>query len=111
MFSFRLSLPKIKTKKKGDLMKNLDDAQKQLLNDATKLMLKNGQVAMWLERAKRMGVELIRPVHAELDQRVQEMCRHPGHNQHVLAQMKRLKLRLKEIIEKTEEAPALVRAA
>jgi hypothetical protein len=86
MISFRLSLP-------------TTDAKMQLSATAGIELLQLEQKVSWLTRAKRMSVEALQHLHADLDVRVKTMRAVPTHDSLLLAQLKQLKLYLKQMIE------------
>lgn len=96
-------------------MKNLDDAQTQLSENAGSDLLNLEQKVSWLNRAKRMSLESVQYLHADLDKRVKAMQAVPTHNTLVLAQLKQLKLYLRQMIEekggKTLTAAATMKQA
>ena len=76
---------------------SLDVDQQKLATEAKEGILKDP--VSWLERAKSMSLSQIQDLHSDFDKRVAKLSRARACDDPVVKQLKRLKLRLKDIIE------------
>lgn len=94
-----LLLPKTLEREEGGLM-SLDITQARLADRAETRLLDVDEGIAWLNRAQQLSVDALVELHADLDERTTKLEGLLTYDERVLSQLKRLKLRLKEMIEK-----------